>query len=57
MPEEIRIEQHSTAGLFWIAAWLFTAGLLDLSVGKVLFALVLWPYYLGGALGPLLSGG
>lgn len=57
MPEEIRIEQHSTAGLFWIAAWLFTAGLLDLSFGKVLLALVLWPYYLGGALGPLLSGG
>ena len=40
----------SLAGLFWFAGWLFTWGLLNLGIPKVLFALLLWPYYLGTAL-------
>jgi len=35
------------AGPLWIGGWLFTIGFLKLAVGKAIFALVLWPYYLG----------
>ena len=52
--ERIRIEQHSFAGAVWLWAWLFTIGLLHLPFWKSLLGIVLWPYYLGAALGPLL---
>lgn len=55
--ERIRIEQHSEAGVLWFAAWLFTIGLLELGFWKGVLALVLWPYYLGVGLTPLLPGG
>ena len=45
--EKIRIEQHSAAGLLWFGAWLFTLGVLHLGFWKGVFALVIWPYYLG----------
>jgi hypothetical protein len=45
--ERIKIEQHSFGGMLWLAGWLFTIGFLQLSFGKGVFALVLWPYYLG----------
>jgi hypothetical protein len=45
--EKIRIEQHSSAGLLWFAAWLFTIGYLRLTFWKGVLAMVLWPYYLG----------
>ena len=45
--QRIRIEQHSFAGSFWVAAWLFTIGFLHLSFWHGVFALVIWPYYLG----------
>lgn len=48
--QKIKIEQHSTAGGFWFAAWLFTIGYLGLGFWKGLLALLLWPYYLGVAL-------
>jgi hypothetical protein len=54
-PERIRIEQHSSAGLFWIAAWLFTIGFLRLTFWRGVLALLLWPYYLGTALTSLLA--
>ena len=38
------------AGPLWFAGWLFTWGLLHLGMPKALFALLLWPYYLGVAL-------
>jgi hypothetical protein len=53
----VRIEQHGQAGLLWFAAWLFTLGFLRLGFWKGALALVLWPYYLGTTLAPLLSGG
>ena len=34
-------------GSAWIAAWLFTIGVLHLGFWKGGLALVLWPYYLG----------
>jgi hypothetical protein len=38
------------AGPLWFAGWLFTLGFLKLALAKALFALLLWPYYLGVAL-------
>jgi hypothetical protein len=38
-------------GPIWMMGWLFTIGFADLPFLKGLWALVLWPYYLGSALG------
>jgi hypothetical protein len=46
-PQRIQIVQHSFAGGLWCAAWLFTIGYLHLSFWKGVFAIVLWPYYIG----------
>lgn len=48
--QKIKIEQHTATGGFWFAAWLFTVGILDLSLGPAILAIVAWPYYLGRAL-------
>jgi uncharacterized membrane protein len=45
--QKIRIEHHPLLGLAWIAAWQFTIGFLHLGFWKVVFAILLWPYYLG----------
>jgi hypothetical protein len=47
--EKIKIENHTFSGGLWIAAWLFTIGFLKLTFWQGVFALVLWPYYLGVA--------
>jgi hypothetical protein len=44
---KIRIEQPNCIGMVWFAAWLFTIGFLHLTFWKGVFAIVLWPYYLG----------
>lgn len=46
--QKIRIEQHSLTGSLWFAAWLFTIGYLHLSFWKSVFALVIWPFFIGG---------
>lgn len=48
--EKIRIEQHSATGLLWFAGWLFSIGFLHLSFWKSVLGLVIWPYYIGGAI-------
>lgn len=53
--ERIRIEQHSGVGALWFGAWLFTLGFLHLGFWKGVLALVVWPYYLGVAVGSLLQ--
>ncbi len=53
--ERIRIEQHSSIGLLWFGGWLFTLGFLDLSFWRGVWALVVWPYYLGVHFSPLLT--
>ena len=53
-PQRIRIEQHSAFGVLWFGAWLFTVAFLHLSFWKGALALLVWPYYLGVALAPLL---
>jgi hypothetical protein len=51
MAEGLRCEYAGAlAGPLWFAGWLFTWGFLHLGMPKVLFALLLWPYYLGAAL-------
>lgn len=54
--ERIRIEQHSSAGMVWIAGWLFTLGFLEYTFWRGALALILWPYDLGVALQPVLGG-
>ena len=45
--QTIRVKNVGSCGGFWFAAWLFTIGFLHLALPKALFALLLWPYYLG----------
>lgn len=47
--EKIHIEQHSSIGLAWVAGWLFSIGYLQLGFAKAVFAIAIWPYYLGAA--------
>lgn len=54
--ERIRVEQHSFGGMIWFVGWLFTIGYLKLSFGKGLLAIVIWPYYLGASLAPMVGG-
>jgi hypothetical protein len=52
--QRIRIEQHGAIGMLWFAGWLFTIGFLHLSFWKGVLALVVWPFYIGVQLAPLL---
>lgn len=51
--QNIRIEQHSIAGILWFGAWLFTIGYLHLTFWKAVVALVVWPYFLGINFSPI----
>ena len=51
--QKIRIEQHTTLGGLWFAAWLFTIGFLHLGFWKGALALVLWAYFLGAHFSPV----
>jgi hypothetical protein len=51
--EKIKIEHHTLSGGLWIAAWLFTIGILKLSFWNAVLAILFWPYYLGSALQPV----
>ncbi|WP_421726633.1 hypothetical protein [Bauldia sp.] len=53
--ERIRIDQHGSLGLVWFAGWLFTLGFLDLNFWRGLWAIIVWPYYLGVHFTPLAS--
>ncbi len=49
--EKIKIENQTLSCGTWIIGWLFTLGFLQLEFfWKGVFAIVLWPYYLGVAL-------
>lgn len=45
--EKIKVEQHGFMGGLWFVGWLFTIGFLQLTFWKGVFAIVIWPYYLG----------
>ncbi len=38
-------------GPVWFIGWLFTIGYANLVWWEILLALIIWPYYLGKALG------
>ena len=46
-----KMEVAGIMGPIWILGWLFTIGYTHLPVGKAILAILLWPYYLGQALG------
>lgn len=52
--EKISVEQHSFVGGLWFIGWLFTIGLLHLGFWKGVLAIVVWSYYLGVSVAPLL---
>ncbi len=45
-----KMEIAGIMGPVWFMGWLFTIGFVKLSFIKALWALVIWPYYLGSAL-------
>lgn len=45
---------HSCGGGIWIAAWMFIIGFLHLTFWQGVLAVVIWPYYLGTTLSPVL---
>ena len=40
-----------SAGTVWFIGWLFTLGFAQLPFWKAVLAILLWPYYLGSAMG------
>ena len=46
-----RMEIAGVTGPIWFIGWLFTIGFADLPFIKAVWALVIWPYYLGSTLG------
>jgi hypothetical protein len=46
-----KIEFAGLVGPLWCIGWLFTVGFAGLSFWRAVLALILWPYYLGSALG------
>jgi hypothetical protein len=46
-----KMEVAGLVGPIWVIGWLFTIGFTDLTFGRAVLAIVLWPYYLGAALG------
>lgn len=50
--ERIKIEQHGFTGALWVIGWLFTIGFLHLRFfWSGVLAIVIWPYYIGNAIG------
>jgi hypothetical protein len=46
-----KVEVVGWAGPIWLMGWLFTLGFLHPPFFKAVLAILLWPYYLGAALG------
>ncbi|HET6352461.1 MAG TPA: hypothetical protein VFG89_10105 [Coriobacteriia bacterium] len=49
MAGEQRVRVDGGMGVLWCIGWLFTIGYLKLSFWVGVFAIILWPYYLGTA--------
>ncbi len=54
--EKIKIENHTFSGGLWCVGWLFSIGYLQLGFWEGVLAIILWPYYLGAALGAGVTG-
>lgn len=48
--EKVKIVNNTLSGGLWFGGWLFTIGFLGLTIPKAIYAIVLWPYYLGAVL-------
>lgn len=48
---EGKVEVSGLTGTIWAIGWLFTIGYAGLSFMQGVYAIVLWPWYLGAALG------
>ncbi len=46
-----KVEVVGWAGPIWVMGWLFTLGFLHPPFFQAVLAILLWPYYLGAALG------
>jgi hypothetical protein len=46
-----KMEVAGIMGPLWFMGWLFTVGFVDLSFWRAVWALLVWPYYLGSTLG------
>ena len=44
---KIKVTQHSSLGIVWIIGWLFTVGFLKFGFWMGVWALFVWPYYIG----------
>jgi len=42
-----KVEVAGIMGPVWFMGWLFTIGFLKLTFFQGLFALIVWPYYIG----------
>lgn len=46
----VKIDCGAVMAPVWVMGWLFTIGFVGLTWPRLLWAVVLWPYYLGRAL-------
>ena len=50
MDKRINVSQQGGNCMLWLVGWLFTIGFSGLTFGQGVFALLVWPYYLGARL-------
>ena len=48
-----KMDVAGLVGPLWCMGWLFTIGFTSLSFWKAVWAILVWPYYLGSALSHL----
>jgi hypothetical protein len=48
-----KMDVAGLVGPLWCMGWLFTLGFTGLSFWKAVWAILVWPYYLGSALSQL----
>jgi uncharacterized membrane protein len=53
--QKIKVEQQCFTMFSWFAGWLFAIGFLHLAFWQEIFAIVLWPYYIGVAVSTMVQ--
>lgn len=53
MMDKIKVHNHGFTMFSWFAGWLFTIGFLHLDFWPGVLSIILWPYYIGVAVGTL----
>ncbi len=44
---KVKVNSNCGLGIIWFIGWLFTIGFLHLALPRALYAIILWPWYLG----------